>query len=193
MIKEADAYLASLTTLQSAVGNLASIERQLEDSRQSQRVARDQIAQNLRLFNAHFNSVLQTLLGSMTGRIDISMRGIRLALNEQDSMPGEALATSGTVHSLDLACLRASIGGLGFMPRLLIHDSPREGDLESHIYARLFSFAVGLEASFNGREPSFQYIVATTTPPPDSLPTEPYIRLRLDAREVDGLLLKRRF
>ncbi len=102
----------------------------------------------------------------------------------------EGIATSATL-SLDLACLRAGLEGLGFLPRLLIHDSPRGGDLEPHLYAHLFTFAMELEAAF--KEPPFQYILATTTHPPESLLKVPYLRLTLDARGQEGLLLKRRF
>lgn len=40
------------------------------------------------------------------------------------------------------------------------------------------------------REPSFQYIVTTTTPPPRALAADPFVRLTLDARNEEGLLLK---
>lgn len=118
---------------------------------------------------------------------------LRLVMDEQDSYSGEARATSGLVHGLDLACLRASIAGLGFFPRFLIHDSPREGDLEPHTYAKLFEFAAGLETAFDGREPSFQYIVTTTTRPPESFAGGRYVCLELDARQESGVLLGKRF
>jgi hypothetical protein len=121
------------------------------------------------------------------------MRGLHLQFGDQDSSLGEALATSESVLSLDLACLGASISGLGFLPRFTIHDSPREADLEPHIYARLFRFLKALEDSFGNNQPSFQYIVTTTTPPPSAMSGEPFVRLTLDGRRNDGLLLRRRF
>ena len=42
----------------------------------------------------------------------------------------------------------AAICGLGFSPRFAIHDSPREADLEPHIYARLFVHLKSLEEAF---------------------------------------------
>jgi hypothetical protein len=133
-------------------------------------------------------------LVSSTGNatLDVSMRGIHISLDQQDATPGEALASE-TALSLDLACLSASICGLGCVPRFFIHDSPREADLEPHIYARLFRFIKLLEDEAGGAEPNFQYIIATTTPPPKALAVEPYVRLTLDARNDEGVLLKRRF
>lgn len=194
VLRETTGFTSAVKEMGNQAKSLAKIERKVEDSRESNRSARGAIARKKKTLEAHFNHLLSALLGpTFQGKIDISMKGLRVAIDEQDSLPGEAMATSGTVHSLDLACLRASIGGLGFMPRLLIHDSPREGDLEPHIYAKLFEFAVELEKAFGRAEPSFQYIVATTTPAPAAIARDPFVRLTLDAREPDGLLLKRRF
>lgn len=192
--REIKAFLAAVNHLSRHSHELAGIDRRLKESREAQRDARDQVAQRQEALNRHFNVVLSRLLGStFRGRIEMSMKGLHLVIDDQDSAPGEAMATSGTVHSLDLACLRASIGGLGSLPRLLIHDSPREGDLEPHLYANLFEFAVEVESACPGASPSFQYIVTTTTPPPSRIATDDYVRLRLDGRNTDGLLLRRRF
>jgi len=96
------------------------------------------------------------------------------------------------VLGFDFACLIGYITGLGHLPGLLLHDSPREADMEDALYHRMFALAARLGTVFAGAEPSFQYIVATTTPPPDELDRDPYVRLRLDARQEDGLLLCRR-
>ena len=192
--RETKSFLATVQEGKLQTDVLAGIEKSLRESRDQQRTARDLVARKQDELNQHFNHVLQHLLGAgYTGRIEISMKGLHLAIDDHDSSPGEAMATSGTVHSLDLACLRAGIGGLGFLPRLLIHDSPREGDLEPHIYAKLFEFVASLEQEFSGTEPSFQYIITTTTPPPEHLDADPFVRLRLDRNRSDGLLLGRRF
>jgi hypothetical protein len=129
----------------------------------------------------------------VVGAIKMDMRGLHLSFGERESALGEALATSETVLSLDIACLSAAICGLGFSPRFAIHDSPREADLEPHIYARLFVYLKSLEDAFGNSGPSFQYIVTTTTPPPPEIEKPPYLRLILDARNNEGLLLRRRF
>ncbi len=190
---EAEQFRKSQRTHQKDVENLTKLERLVEDSRDAHHAAHEQLARKQQLLNAHFNRVLKTLMANvMQGRIEIDMRGLRIELDGRESTPGEALASE-TALSLDLACLSASICGLGHLPRFIIHDSPREADLESHIYARLFEFIVELENSFDDRPPSFQYIITTTTPPPEYVATQPYLRLTLDARQQPGLLLKERF
>jgi len=106
---------------------------------------------------------------------------------------GQRLSTSAMVLGFDFAYLIGYMTGLGHLPGLFLHDSPREADMEDTLYHRLFDLAAHLEALFGDADPSFQYIVATTTPPPDQLNREPYVRLRLDAREDDKLLLGTRF
>tara|TARA_R110000868_G_scaffold164672_1_gene397432 strand:+ start:16665 stop:18608 length:1944 start_codon:yes stop_codon:yes gene_type:complete len=193
LIEEAKQFWDSQRTQQTAIENLTKLERQVEVSREAHHVARKQLARKQGLLNTHFNRVLKTLMANeMLGRIEIDMRGLRLELDGRESTPGEAMASE-TALSLDLACLSASICGLGHFPRFIIHDSPREADLESHIYVRLFEFIVELEQSFGDQPPSFQYIITTTTPPPAELAKEPHLRLTLDARQEDGLLLKERF
>lgn len=190
---EAKQYGKSQRTHQTAVDSLASLEGRVEDSRAAHHAAHEQLARKQQVLTTHFNRVLKTLMANvMQGRIEIDMRGLRLELDGQESTPGEALASEATL-SLDLACLSAGICGLGHFPRFVIHDSPREADLESHIYARLFEFIVELERSFDDQQPSFQYIITTTTPPPPELATAPFLRLMLDARELNSMLLRARF
>ncbi len=192
-VQEAEMYVASLTDIQKATGSLARIERKIEESRNTQSSARELIASRTKFLNRHFSRALHSLIAqSVDGEIKLDMRGLHLSFGDESSL-GEALATSERVLSLDIACLSAAICGLGFLPRFTIHDSPREADLEPHIYARLFRYLKSLEDAFGDCEPSFQYIVTTTTPPPAELNRRPFLRLELDGRSIDGLLLRKRF
>ena len=96
-----------------------------------------------------------------------------------------------TVLAFDVACLTASILGHGHHPCFHIHDSPREGDMEEPMFHRLFQMIHRLETLFADSPPSFQYIVSTTTPPPNELAAEsgPYVRLTLDAPNDSSRLL----
>jgi hypothetical protein len=166
----------------------------IEDSLEKQEGARGRLGAKHRQLSEHFNATLRALLASDEGgEIELNSRGLYPQPSKNIRSSGEALGTSATVLGLDLACLVASICGLGSAPRLLIHDSPREADMEEPLYHRLFEFAAGLERIYDGAEPSFQYIVTTTTRPPDELSEAPYVRLVLDARRDEGLLLKSRY
>lgn len=194
VVQEAEDYVESQRTLRTATGALARLERDLSQSRESHHSARTQLAQRSAFLNRHFNLALRSLVAmDVAGSVKMDMRGLHLSFGDKESALGEAMATSETVLSLDIACLSAAICGLGFSPRFAIHDSPREADLEPHIYARLFVHLKSLEDAFGEAEPSFQYIVTTTTPPPPDMEKLPYLRLVLDARKPDGLLLRRQF
>jgi len=79
----------------------------------------------------------------------------------------------------DLAALLCAVEGTSSAPAFLLHDSPREGDLDPWTYARLFDTALRLGP---GEETApFQYIVTTTTEPPDGDVRE-RVRVELSAR-----------
>jgi hypothetical protein len=96
-------------------------------------------------------------------------RGIDLKADRNGDLFGAALETI-KVLSFDIASMAASIEGAGLHPRFLIHDGPREADMARVIYERFFLYARKLEEAFpDGTEPSFQYIITTTTPPPEDM------------------------
>jgi hypothetical protein len=141
----------------------------------------------------YFDAGLKALLGQQAGgEIEVNAQGVFPRPNRAAKASGAALSTS-TVLAFDLACLIGSICGIGHHPRLLFHDSPREADMETEMYHLLLHFAARLDAHFADREPSFQYVITTTTPPPQEFNSSPFTCLELDARSDDGLLLKRAF
>ncbi len=171
-------------------------EQQIEDSLADQAAARQQLQTKLHTLSAHFDTTLKAILGNQVGgHIEINAKGILPRPDETAGATGAALSTSSTVLGFDIACLIASICGLGHHPRFLMHDSPREADMEAAIFHSQLRFARHLESLFGDREPSFQYIVTTTTPPPSDLVGEnvPFIRSKFDARDDAQRLLGIRF
>ena len=84
----------------------------------------------------------------------------------------------------DFTALAGRLCGLGHHPGFLLHDSPRESDLEISLYHQFFHFVHDLEQ----RAPnSFQYIVTTTESPPDDI-IKSHVRLNLDGSESEGRL-----
>jgi hypothetical protein len=138
------------------------------------RERRDAIAR----FSVAFDYVIRAILGDgVTGRVDTSGRSLSLIVEEHGERDSAAIATV-RLLAFDLAALISSVEGYGNFPRFLIHDGPREADMASDIYERFFIFARELEKCFSG-EPSFQYILTTTTRPPDEFVVEPWLRLVL--------------
>jgi len=93
----------------------------------------------------------------------------------------------------DLVCLLDASNPASAFPGLLIHDCPREADMGPRPYRDFLHLIERIEReAYDGAAP-FQYIVTTTTPPPESLQVMPYLRLTLDPSHDDDLLFGRRF
>ncbi len=93
----------------------------------------------------------------------------------------------------DLVCLLDSSHPASAFPSLLIHDCPREADMGPRPYRDFLHLIERIEQEAYGDAVPFQYIVTTTTPPPESLQEQPYLRLTLDPSQDEGLLFGRRF
>lgn len=76
------------------------------------------------------------------------------------------------VLAFDVACLCLSMEGHTRLPAFVVHDSPREADLGLTIYDEHFRLLRKLEEASGS--PVFQYIVTTTTRPPEGLNREPW-------------------
>ena len=117
-----------------------------------------------------FADVVRAVMGSqVTATVRLLERGIDLKADRNGDLYGAALETI-KVLSFDLAGMAASIEGAGLHPRFLIHDGPREADMARVIYERFFLYARKMEEAFPaGVDPSFQYIITTTTAPPEDM------------------------
>lgn len=93
----------------------------------------------------------------------------------------------------DLACLLDSTDSGSAFPGFLIHDCPREADMSPILYEKLLFLMLQIEQQAYSDEIPYQYIVTTTSPPPESLKALPYLRETLDPSTDDGLLFRRRF
>ena len=101
------------------------------------------------------------------------------------------LNSSVPFNLFDLACLAASLCGVGHLPRFWIHDSPRQADSEEQLYYSVLRLISDFEASYpKGKRPAFQYILTTTSAPPAEVNRPPFVRMRLHARAGSGKLLK---
>ena len=133
-----------------------------------------------------FNAVVQAAIGTdAAGRVAFDGNGLRASV-ELGGERSTAAIDSLKVVAFDLATVRMSMEGRTRLPAFLIHDSPREADLGLGIYRRLFRFVRALEDV--GAQPSFQYVVTTTTSPPDELRTEPWLVATLGGAAGERLL-----
>ncbi|WP_041522646.1 coiled-coil domain-containing protein [Gilvimarinus agarilyticus] len=92
----------------------------------------------------------------------------------------------------DLSCLFYSVGNTSAFPGILIHDCPREADMGPKLYEEYVTLVAAAERHCEklGNEVPFQYIITTTTPPPEALSDSEKVVLKLHP-EVDKELLFR--
>jgi hypothetical protein len=142
----------------------------------------------LERFSATFDYVVRAIIGDeVVALVDTSGRSLSLVVDHHGERESAALETV-KLLAFDLAALTESVQGRGSFPRFLVHDGPREADMAPDIYERLFLYARQLERCFDG-EPSFQYILTTTTSPPSDFLVEPWLRLRLSGEPAEERLL----
>ncbi len=91
--------------------------------------------------------------------------------------------------AFDLAGTLMSIEGRTVVPAFLVHDSPREADLGEAIYHRLFRLVRSFERL--GDDPPFQYIITTTSRPPDDFCQKPFLVAELQGSKAGERLLRR--
>ncbi|MCK6530784.1 DUF2326 domain-containing protein [Myxococcota bacterium] len=169
---------------------IAGLDREIKDSYGRQEVIRKQTSHALGRFSSRFDYVVRALVGDdVTAKVEASGRSIRLVVDEHGERDSAAFDTV-KLLAFDLAAVTESVEGRGFHPRFLLHDGPREADMDPDIYERLFLYVRRLEECFKG-EPSFQYIITTTTPPPANLRITPWLRLELHGAPATERLLGR--
>ena len=114
------------------------------------------------------------------GSIKLDGKGLRV--DAQFSGRGEvstAALDSLKIVAFDLAAMHLAIEEKAYLPAVLIHDSPREADLDGTLYARLFELIHRWETESTA--PCFQYIITTTTAPPTPLQSDEYVVLQMSS------------
>jgi hypothetical protein len=116
----------------------------------------------------------------VTGTVKLDGNGLKV--DAEFSGRGEvstAALDSLKIVAFDLAGLHMAVEEKADLPAFLIHDSPREADLDGQLYAGLFKLVHQWEAT--AATPCFQYIVTTTTAPPVELQSDRYVRLQMSS------------
>lgn len=195
-----EAWLAQVTLLvedteqdwKDAADKSKAVERlaqEITESYTHQAQLRSAVEGAIGRFSSRYDYVVRAMLGNdVSGRVDTAGRALELAVEEHGDRDSGAIRPV-KLLAFDLAALVTSLEGQGAFPRLLIHDGPRESDMDADIYERLFLLARELEKAFAG-EPSFQYIVTTTTPPPADFQGDPWMRLKMSGIPAEERLLR---
>ncbi len=163
----------------------------LEDARAAEKRARDAEAQVLEHKSEHLSRystaeltkwfdmlVKHVVAKEAQGEVTLDGKGLHATIQWRGRRRSVALNSLRLVL-FDLAAMLCAVEGTSSAPAFLLHDSPREGDLDPWTYARLFETAFALGP--DDRTAAFQYIVTTTTEPPAG-EIRKRIRIELSAR-----------
>lgn len=155
-------------------------DKLLEEIRQDSAEAQERLS-------SVFNTVVKSVAGDHMSGV---LRFTKIETNAGLFRGGEVVSEAfNAIKALayDFTALVAWLNNIGHHPGFLLHDSPRESDMEPSLYQPYFHFVAKLAADADA---SFQYIVTTTEPPPETLQTEPPICLKLDGSSGDGSLYR---
>lgn len=109
---------------------------------------------------------------------------------ESGEQAGAVVDTLATILG-DITAMLCAGHGASYHPGFLIHDSPREADLNHRLYTRLLTLMWTVTSDCGGPvEAPFQYILTTTTKPPDDAAKS--ICLQMKAWPEKEMLLGRR-
>lgn len=170
--------------------DIQTLHRQKRDIDEELAKAKAHHQQLLADLSEHFALLARHLLGEeVNAWVDIKGKAIEPELKAEGRLDSSALKVVKYL-CFDLAALLLGLTNSAcHHPRFLIHDSPREADLDASIYHELFTAACELEGISNGL-PAFQYIVTTTEPPPEALQQPPWqLEPVLDATQAELRLL----
>lgn len=188
LLEDLDGYEALLAEYDQVQSEASRNEKDLEGTRASISNQRDESFATIASLSNWFDIVLGELVpGDIRGSVKLDGNGLRLNV-ELGGYRSTVAIESLKVVAFDLAVLAMSMEKFLHFPGVLIHDSPREADLSEEIYKRLFLFAHKLEKCTSA--PLFQYILTTTTAPPKSFQTRPWLCLQVKGAPAEERLLK---
>jgi chromosome segregation ATPase len=143
------------------------------------------------LLSEVFDQSVKTVLSeAYSGAVGFNGRELSFSLRHGPALAGEAMQTL-SILIADVSCMLFRVLGHGHLPGLLVHDSPREADLDPRIYESFQLFLASLNDACGGQcSCPFQYIMTTTTPPPEAV-QDRFVRDTLDARSENEMLLRK--
>jgi len=165
----------------SATAALEAVRAQMDAGRSRARAA-------IRTLEEKYQGIMAAWLPEgVTGTVKLDGNGLKV--DAEFSGRGEvstAALDSLKIVAFDLAALHMAVEEKADLPAFLIHDSPREADLDGQLYAGLFKLVHQWEEA--AETPCFQYIVTTTTAPPPELQGDRYVRLQMSSTPAEQRL-----
>jgi uncharacterized protein YydD (DUF2326 family) len=179
-VAEAERVHLQIDELEKLISNRKSLDQDAEKIRQSLDTVKMELKEMrksssdiLQAFSFLFDAIIRDLLpGDIVDKASLTGNELRLQVKRGSKTLADGFEAV-KVLAFDLAAVALSIEKDTFHPGFLIHDSPHVADFGNSIYHRLFHVLQRMETF--GEEPLFQYIITTTTKPPDDVCCEPWL------------------
>lgn len=189
-LNQADGY----PELSKKRGELSTIDAEILAAKASLSNLIKQHETNLKRISTVFSKAIKAVLpgGGYDGEVTFEDRELSFLIKHGSAMNGEAIDTL-TVLLCDVTSLIYNlVSSSCCLPGFWIHDSPREADLGLRIYYGFIRLISTLQDDFGSADVCpFQYILTTTTAPPQELQSADFVKLKLDAGDPKGLLFCR--
>ncbi|HSS21241.1 MAG TPA: hypothetical protein VLL54_14300 [Pyrinomonadaceae bacterium] len=149
--------------------------------------------QNRQLLASIFSRAVQAVLSEhYDGQVLLDNRELAFRITHGPAMSGEAIETLCVLLSDFGSLIYNTVSEASHLPGFMLHDSPREADLGLRIYRSFIRFVASVTEQLGGNDGCpFQYILTTTTPPPEELRNAPAMKLKLNASKFGELLLRK--
>lgn len=193
--QESQAAWAAKGTLRNFVAAVKALEEARDaekKAKEAEKVVADQKNEHLSTYSTSeltkwFDALVKQIVAKEAkGEVTLDGKGLHATIQWRGRRRSVALNSLRLVL-FDLAALLCAVEGSSSAPAFLLHDSPREGDLDPWTYARLFETALALGP--DEETAPFQYIVTTTTEPPEGEVRE-RVRVELSARSDETRFFK---
>lgn len=163
-------------------------------------VIEDTLSELLKVHNSNrdilstiFRNVVRSVLPDtrLNGEVRLDGGEIAFDINREGKVGGEAISTLSVLLADMSALVFTIVSEQSRLPGFLMHDSPREADMDYSLYHSYIRSWGKLQREFSDKASCpFQYIITTTSEPPEEYRTPQYLKLELDASTSEGLLLK---
>lgn len=142
--------------------DLAAAEARLKKARQDALVHGDTVRE-------FFSSLVRYIFGAAYSGDIQHDNDLCFRVHENGEQAGAVVDTLATILG-DITAMLCAGHGASYHPGFLIHDSPREADLNHRLYTRLLTLMWTVTNECGGPEEApFQYILTTTTRPPEEV------------------------
>ena len=172
----------------------AQTVKQLEDEQGNKEmalsIARRENAEKAEVVAICFDNLVRNVINKRCQGKFLAGDDIVFSVSTKGEGIGDAQKVLQTVLG-DFASMLYAIDSEAMHPGFLVHDSPRQADKSLAWYRRLLTHAAEISESLGGKDNApFQYIITTTTAPPEEL--RPYVRKEFASVPPEMLLFKKR-